>query len=128
MERGSRNDAVDGIKMVGMGNLGTGEESTDNQESKDVLLALFLALFSLELVLSKPFLARAGSQKSIAGANWKLTKQGSRARTDACDKEVLGREKAAALHACELESGCVGMRGRIWWQASYLFCGNLLYV
>lgn len=97
MERGSRNVAVGGIKVVGMGNSGTGEESTGNQESKDILLVLFLVLFSLVLVLSKPFLARVGSQKSIAGANWKLTKQRSRAKTDACDREVLGREKAAAL-------------------------------
>lgn len=67
------------IKMVRTGNLGTGKES-GNQESRDVLPALFSVLFSLELVLSQPFLARAGREKSIAGANWKLIKQGSRAK------------------------------------------------
>lgn len=76
MEKRSRNDAVDGINKVGMGNLRTREESIGNCESRDVLLALFLVLFALELVLSKPFLARAGSEKSIAGATWKLIKQG----------------------------------------------------
>lgn len=93
MERGSRNVAVDGIKMVGMGNLGTGEEPLGNQESKDTLLVLYLMVFfSLELVLSEPFLARAGSKKSIlAGVKWKLIKQGSRAKTDACDNKVLDR-------------------------------------
>lgn len=68
------------IKMVRTGNLGTGKESIGNQESRDVLPALFSVLFSLELVLSQPFLARAGREKSIAGANWKLIKQGSRAK------------------------------------------------
>lgn len=86
-----------------MGDLGTWEESIGNQESRDVLLMLFLVVFSLELVLSKHFLARSGSKKSIADSNWKLIKLGSRAKTDACDKEVLDREKATALQACELE-------------------------
>lgn len=59
-------------------------------------------LFSLVLVLSKPLSvrARARREKSIAGANLELVKQG---RLLPVAMKVLDRKRAAALQACELE-------------------------
>lgn len=66
MERGSRNVAVDGIKMVGMGNLGTGEEPLGNQESKDTLLVLYLMFFFLwSWCYQNPFWQGQGARKAF---------------------------------------------------------------
>lgn len=69
MERGSRNVAVDGIKMVGMGNLGTGEEPLGNQESKDTLLVLYLMFF---------FSSGAGAIRTLFGKGREQEKHFSR--------------------------------------------------
>lgn len=97
MGRGRREDSADVIKMVGMGNTETGNRACiHGKPGIQRCSAHFFGCF--HLLLSKPLSVRARARrkkKSIAGANLKLIKQGSRPKTGACGNEGHGWKESS---------------------------------